>query len=291
VDDRTVLMVVSDHGFKSGDARLRDRPEIWAGNASKWHRLDGIVALFGAGVRKGAAVEGASIVDVAPTILALMGLPRAEDMPGKAMRSAFAEETAATFNPESVATLDRAREPVDPGAVSGATEETMKKLEALGYLTPDNADAHNNLGQRWEQRGEYAKAIEEYKQAIALRPGFHASYNNLAACYGKLEMYPEAEAALRKSIALKPRNYYAMNNLAIIYLQTGRVAEGTQLAEQVVAIEPGDPNGRVTLGSAYLLSRRYPDAERQFREALRLDPENPEAKANLQELEAAKDGR
>ena len=28
-DDNTILMVVSDHGFKSGSSRLRNRPEIW----------------------------------------------------------------------------------------------------------------------------------------------------------------------------------------------------------------------------------------------------------------------
>ena len=59
----------------------------------------------------------------------------------------------------------------------------MKKLEALGYLTPDNADAHNNLGQRYQERGDYLKAIEEYKAAVAMRPGFHSAYNNIAVCY------------------------------------------------------------------------------------------------------------
>ena len=56
VDDKTVVMVISDHGFKSGDSRLRNRPEIWAGNAAKWHRLDGIVGFFGPGVKKGHAL-------------------------------------------------------------------------------------------------------------------------------------------------------------------------------------------------------------------------------------------
>ncbi|MGD8413461.1 MAG: alkaline phosphatase family protein, partial [Candidatus Latescibacterota bacterium] len=38
MDDNTVLLVASDHGFKAGDSRLKNRPEIWAGNAAKWHR-------------------------------------------------------------------------------------------------------------------------------------------------------------------------------------------------------------------------------------------------------------
>ncbi|HEU4928765.1 MAG TPA: tetratricopeptide repeat protein, partial [Candidatus Krumholzibacteria bacterium] len=289
MDDRTVLMVVSDHGFRSGDTRLKNRPEIWAGNAAKWHRIDGIVAFFGAGVKQGAKIEGASILDVAPTILALQGLPRAADMPGKPIAAAFDETVTSTFSSETVATLDGPRDAQpDAGTSTAADAETMKKLEALGYLTPDNADAHNNLGQRYQQRGEYTKAIEAYRKAIEMRPNFYSAYNNLAVCYGKLKMYPEAEQALRRCIAIKPDDFYAMNNLAVMFIETGRLEDGMRMAEQAVKIEPGYANAHVTLGSVYAMSRRYDDAEREFREALRIEPDNRAASENLSRLAQAR---
>ncbi len=291
LDDRTVLMVISDHGFKSGDVRLKNRPEIWAGNAAKWHRIDGIVAFYGAGVKKGAAIAGASILDVAPTIVALAGLPRASDMPGKILASAFDDATVASFSQESVATLDGPKESASAGGTtSAADQETMKKLEALGYLTPDNADAQNNLGQRYQQRGEYTKAIEAYQQAIKMRPNFYSAYNNLAVCYGKLKMYPEAEAALEKCIGLKPDDFYAMNNLAVMYIETGRIDDGLRMAQRAVKIEPGYANGHVTLGSAYAMTRRFDEAEREFKEALRLEPDNHAASENLARLARARAG-
>ncbi len=292
MDDRTVLMVISDHGFRSGDVRLKNRPEIWAGNAAKWHRIDGIVGFFGAGVRKGAAIQGASILDVAPTILALQGLPRAKDMPGKPLASAFEADVVATFSKEAVATLDGPRDAnTGDAAGSSADAETMKKLEALGYLTPDNADALNNLGQRYQERGEFAKAIEEYKKAIEMRPTFYSAYNNLAVCYGKLKQYDQAETALRKCISLKPDDFYAMNNLAVMYLETGRMQDGIQLAEQAVKIEPGYANGHVTLGSAYAMTNRFDEAEREFKEALRIEPDNRSATENLNRLSRARGGQ
>jgi len=284
LDQRTVLMVISDHGFRSGSVRLINRPEIWAGNAAKWHRLDGIVAFFGAGVKRGATIQDASILDVTPTVLALMGLPRAADMPGKAIASAFTDDVVRSFNSETLPTLDRPRADVASAAPSSsgeAAEETLKKLRALGYLATDDADLHNNLGQRYEQRGEYRKAIEEYQKAIALRPDFHATYNNLAVCYGKLGMYGEAEATLKKSIELNPKNFSAMTNLAVLYLKTGRLDAGVRLAQRVVEMEPGFVNGRVTLGGAYALTERYDEARRELREALRLDPTDEDAKGTL----------
>jgi Flp pilus assembly protein TadD len=276
---------VSDHGFKSGDARLRDRPEIWAGDAALWHREDGIVAFCGAGVRRGARIEGASIRDVAPTVLALMGLPRAGDMPGVPLRGAF--DDSVTFPTEQVATLDREREDAQ-GVASGATDETMKKLEALGYLAPDNPDALQNLGQRYQQRGEFQKAIEQYKKAIALRPTFYNAYNNMAVCYGELEMYPEATEAFQRCIAIKPDDYFAMSNLAVIMIKTGRPAEALQFAEQSVRTEPAYANGRVTYGTVLAMSKRYDEAETQFNEALRLDPGNESATENLKRLKIAR---
>lgn len=288
VDDRTVLMVISDHGFKSGAGRLKNRPEIWAGNAALWHRPEGIVAFFGAGVKKGAAVEGASIRDVAPTVLALMGLPRADDMAGLAITSAFEEDVVKSFSTEHVTTLDKKREDATANTESGASEETMQKLEALGYLTPDNPDALHNLGQRYQQKGEYQKAIESYKKAIAMRPTFYNAYNNLATCYGELKMYPQAIDALEKCIKLKPDDYYAMSNLAVIMMHTNRPDEALRFAKQAVETEPAYVNGHVTYGAMLAMVKRYDEAEKEFNQALTLDPNNTNARENLKRVQAAK---
>jgi predicted AlkP superfamily phosphohydrolase/phosphomutase/Flp pilus assembly protein TadD len=288
MDERTVLMVISDHGFKSGAARLKNRPEIWAGNAALWHRPDGIVAFYGAGVKKGASIEGASIRDVAPTVLALTGLPHADDMPGKVITSAFDDNVTRTFSTERVATLDKQREDATAGTASGASEQTMKKLEALGYVTPDNPDALHNLGQRYQQQGEYRKAIENYKKAIALRPTFYNAYNNLATCYGELKMYPEAIDALEKCIKLKPDDYFAMSNLAVIMMNTGKPEDALRFAKQAVDTEPAYANGHVTYGAMLAMTKHYDEAEKQFNEALRLEPNNASARNNLERLKAAK---
>lgn len=293
LDEETVLLVISDHGFKAGDSRLKNRPEIWAGNAAVWHRLDGIIALYGNGIKKGYQIREASILDVTPTILALQGLPRASDMPGKVLALAFETPLRKALKPNMVATLERDREDdvVGPEPAEGAAaEETMKKLEALGYLTPDNADAHNNLGQRYQERGDYLKAIEEYKKALALRPRFHSVYNNIAVCYGKLKRHREAEEALLKAIEIKPDDFYAMNNLAITYAETGRMDEARGMAQRAVKTEPGYVNGHVTLGSVYAMTGQLEAAEREFEAALALEPNDPKAKENLRRVRLQRQG-
>jgi predicted AlkP superfamily phosphohydrolase/phosphomutase len=58
------------------------------------HKLDGILFLKGPGVGTEANVSTATVLDVAPTILALFGLPAARGMEGRPIEEAL---TAATM--------------------------------------------------------------------------------------------------------------------------------------------------------------------------------------------------
>lgn len=56
------------------------------------HRLHGILMMRGPGVRSGNEIQGAQILDLAPTMLWLFGLPVPEDMDGRVLDAAFEEE-------------------------------------------------------------------------------------------------------------------------------------------------------------------------------------------------------
>lgn len=290
IDEKTVLFVASDHGFKSGERRPTLRPEIWAGKAAFWHEPEGIVCLYGPGIRRGHRIEAATILDITPTILALAGLPKPADMPGSVLEAAFTPELAARLNRTAVPTLERTREAKVARAVRGdeATDQAMKKLEALGYITPENPDRHNNLGQRYQQQGQYEKAIAEFQQALALRPNFPGALNNLGVCYGKLKRYDEAAEAFERALTLNPADVYAMNNLAIMYLELGQFERARRYGERSVEVEPNYSNGHLTLGSVYATIGELELAERQFERSLELDPSNDGARANLERVRAAR---
>ena len=53
------------------------------------HRKDGIFIIKGKNIRKNMIIENAEIIDIAPTILYLMGVPIPSDMDGKVLKDAF----------------------------------------------------------------------------------------------------------------------------------------------------------------------------------------------------------
>ncbi|MBI1853978.1 MAG: alkaline phosphatase family protein, partial [Planctomycetes bacterium] len=93
VGPRAIVIVVSDHGFKSGDDRPAGDPErdVDAKTAAEWHRPDGVICAAGPGVRAGYRIEGASILDVTPTLLYALDLAVARDMDGKPLLEMFDE--------------------------------------------------------------------------------------------------------------------------------------------------------------------------------------------------------
>jgi predicted AlkP superfamily phosphohydrolase/phosphomutase len=60
----------------------------WTGN----HAVNGILVMKGKDFKKGKRLEGAEIIDVAPTMLYLLGVPEVENMDGRVLIEAFDDE-------------------------------------------------------------------------------------------------------------------------------------------------------------------------------------------------------
>jgi len=100
---------------------------------SGMHRDYGLLMMKGKGVKRGAAIEGAAIEDLAPTILYAMGSPIPEDMDGRPLIKVFSEE----FRAQVPVVYDQeasSRELGDTGYTEEGEEEIRERLKGLGYL-------------------------------------------------------------------------------------------------------------------------------------------------------------
>ncbi len=127
----THILIVSDHGFESGNRRPRGPIE-----PAKWHRPQGIFVLKGPGIRADARIEGATLLDIAPTVLTLLGLPVGEDMEGKVILSAFDESPQIERIPswENVEGEDGRLPTEIEDANPAAAQAALRQLVELGYI-------------------------------------------------------------------------------------------------------------------------------------------------------------
>jgi len=104
------------------------------------HAIDGIIVMKGPHIRRNQRIESATIFDVTPTILYLLGLPVGEDMDGKVISEAISE-TYLEANPTAyIPTYDDRRvEKEYIGDITQYKEEELNQklkedLRAVGYI-------------------------------------------------------------------------------------------------------------------------------------------------------------
>lgn len=241
--ENDTLMVLSDHGFELGalhadPSKTRDMRRVSAKN----HRIEGILYLYGRDVKPGAKIEGATLLDITPTILALEGIAPAKDMPGRVVTEALTlpdpERTLATFetddDDETATTHDAS---VDPAILA--------RLEALGYLEAESPRSDRNLAAMSFDEGNYEEAVGAYRTQLEKNPKDAGVHSSLAGALGAMGQYDEALEHVNEAIRLAPLHAGAYHNRAVIYERKG---------DKEAAIE--EYKKAVRYGSGYEPSRR-----------------------------------
>ena len=121
----TVFVIASDHGQSPTFVhRLYTQHR---------HGPDGVLLLHGPGIRRGHRLEGSDVLDVFPTVVALLGLPLPADGEGRVLDGAF---SAPVGSQPRVATYRGAWQPVDTvgGPDVQRTRQEIERLKAMGYL-------------------------------------------------------------------------------------------------------------------------------------------------------------
>ena len=222
MDRDTTLLVMSDHGFKLGElhddpSRTRDLRRI----SELSHRDLGILYMYGEDVKRHARIDRATQLDITPTILALLDLDVARDMPGRVL----VEGLEITAPERSVGSYEKEgrRMEVTPGDAA-ADDRIMSHLRSLGYLDDDDTlspRGEHNLAAIHFTAGRHREAAEIYERLLRSDPENPSLLASYAGCLGAMGRYEEALEPLGKSLELKPLNIEAYHNRAVIHERLG----------------------------------------------------------------------
>ena len=119
-------------------------------------------------------------------------------------------------------------------ALDQREQEGEARRESQGQLTPWD---HFRRGNRHYDAGEYADAIAEYTQAIALDSKYAAAYNNRGAANNHLGQYAEAIADCTQAITLDPKYATAYNNRGYANNHLGQYAEAIADCTQAITLD------------------------------------------------------
>jgi hypothetical protein len=132
-DENTIVVVLSDHGF----AGHRGYPGFdgTVAMGTDMHREQGTIVLSGPHIVPGTTIEGASVLDVTPTVLVLSGLPVGRDMDGKPLTAAIDQAFLARHPVAYVDTYETAGGGGDSEPIESPIDDEVKEmLRSLGYI-------------------------------------------------------------------------------------------------------------------------------------------------------------
>lgn len=276
----TNVVVLSDHGFHSDHLRPKRIPRVPTGPAMQ-HRPLGVLAMAGEGIRQDERIYGVNLLDVAPTVLALAGLPAGEDMPGRVLSEAF-EETPKLDRIPSWDMVPGESGMHPPGYVAPPDDydRLIEQFVALGYIDPqpenrDQAAASSRRESKWNlarvhiSAWRFEQALESLEELVAEAPDRADFALALADCQLRIGLYEEAEAAIARAGAPAAVTFLIRGRIAF---ERGRFREAVDqfMAAQQAGSEA--PELYLNLGLAWLRLRRWREAERAFETALAIDP-------------------
>ncbi|CAN5229470.1 hypothetical protein BH10CYA1_BH10CYA1_07940 [soil metagenome] len=102
----------------------------------------------------------------------------------------------------------------------------------------EQASVPFDQGVAFYRAGNYAKAIEKYKAAIAIYPHDYDFYNNLGLTYKKNNELDLAAEALKKSIELKPNVWESWSNLGSVYKHQKKSKEAVEAFTKALEYNP-----------------------------------------------------
>jgi predicted AlkP superfamily phosphohydrolase/phosphomutase len=130
-----VLFVARDYSYLGrellGTRGVVESSMNWANG---FHRMNGVLMAYGPDVRRGLHLEGATMVDVAPTVLYALGQPVPENMDGQVLAGALDPQFVAAHPIRREAPLQRGDGGPDEGYTDDEEAEVSGRLAALGYI-------------------------------------------------------------------------------------------------------------------------------------------------------------
>lgn len=285
---QTTLMLLSDHGFQTGAGRPHTEglnPEALAAAEAMWHRDPGVLLMHGPGVQSQACLLPASLLDIAPTALALLGLPAGADMPGRVLAECLDVEVPERIGSWESAPGEAGQHPADlrqdPYEAAGA----IAQLVDLGYLAdlPTDVRARHdlvrressfNLGVVHLHRGrslEAAAVLGALAAEVPDEPRYRlAAGRALLCCAQPLE----AAAHVTHALALRPGHRETALLLAAAKLEAGDRAGVVDLLRGLEA-EPGLVADHLcAMADLYRLLADAQHAESLYARALALDADH-----------------
>ena len=140
-------------------------------------------------------------------------------------------------------------------------------------ISPDNARAHDNLGNAFQLQGRLDEAVAHYNKALQADANSAAIHNNLGSVLLQQEDLDKAVSYFGEALRLNPNYADAHNNMGIALSLKGKYDEAVSHYRRALQLRPHFSDAHNNLGIALQSLGRFDEALYHFRQTLQLKPD------------------
>ncbi len=284
-NDATII-VMSDHGFHSGNQRQHHLPKEPSSPAHE-HRQQGILVMKGPDLKKGQQLFGTSLLDITPTILHAMGLPVGKDMEGRVIREAFVEAGEVSYIPswESIPG-NSGMHPPEVQMNPWAEHIALQQLMDLGYIEApvenlkDRVDtcvneSSYNLAQSYMDGGKPQIARPILEQLYNHKPDQIRFGLKLVECLMSCNKLQSAEILLDKISESGLNNIYDLETFSVLLeMNKGNTEKCLLKLQEIIKSNEKNHFAYYLMGKCKMKLNKVGDAETDFLKALSMNENN-----------------
>ncbi len=152
-------------------------------------------------------------------------------------------------------------------------ERAREFYKQASKLDPENPDAWFGIGTTLNAEERYQESIHFFKKAVKLDDTDPSFWYALANAYSELGKFEKAERAFRKTVELDPEDYEAWLDFSVLYIDRSDIEGAIEVMNDALLINDDVPELHYRMAAYRFVGARFDIALEHLESALGLYPE------------------
>jgi tetratricopeptide (TPR) repeat protein len=157
-------------------------------------------------------------------------------------------------------------------------------------MFPREIDLHYVLGVIYEKTNRLPESVKEMEMVLAIDPDNAEALNFIGYSYADRGMnLDEAEKMIVKALKIKPENGYIIDSLGWVHFKKNQFSSALKYLKQALELLPNDINIIEHMGDVYVKLNKTKEAQEMYNRVLKIDPKNNSVQKKLEDLTRKKE--
>ena len=167
---------------------------------------------------------------------------------------------------------------------NGDFEQAIGAYKRSLALKPDYVEALNNLANVLKKQGKFKRALEVYNKALQLKPDFAEVHFNVGNLFEEQNIFKEAIMAYKAALVHKPDYFEAYYNLGNLLHETGDLEEALKAYNRAITIKSDFAEAYNNLGKILVDLDQLEEAINAYCTAIAIKPDFAVAHRNMSNI-------